>query len=187
MNRLAQIDTAKGTQHYHVTADDYIRMIGAGAFGDARVELVEGELIEMAPSGMEHGRKNGDLAVDLGILYRPLGCSIYIDTIIELTEATVRAPDIAVADIDIGDRKNLLPADILLAVEIAQSTLAEDLGRKRIDYASAGIRHYWVVDIEGRRVHTYADPQGADYAAIKVFACGEVIPVPGASGTIVVA
>lgn len=187
MNLLATVPSFVGAQPYRMAAADYIRAIRADSFGDADVELVEGELIEMAPSGLEHGRQNASLSFDLSALYRPLGYVIFIDSIVQLTEATVRAPDISVVDTAPNDRNHLLPADILLAVEISQSTLTEDIGRKRVDYASAGIRHYWVVDVEGRRVHTYADPQGADYAAIRVFAFGEVIDVPGAVGAITIA
>ena len=186
MNQPATASGFVGAQPYRMAAADYVRAILAGSFGDAHVELVEGELIEMAPSGVEHGRHNGGLAVDLGIIYVPLGYLICIDTIVQLSEATIRAPDIAVVDTEPKDRNQLAPSEILLAVEIAGSTLGTDLGPKRIDYASAGIRHYWVVDVDGRRVHTYADPQGADYAAIRVFAFGEAIPVPGADGAIVV-
>jgi Uma2 family endonuclease len=176
-----------GTRPYRMTSEDYIRAIHAGAFGDAHVELVKGELVQMAPSGLEHGSSNADIVMDLGAIYRPLGYRIYVDTIVELSEGNIRAPDIAVVDKDTGDRKRLVPSDILLAVEIAGSTLVEDISRKRIDYASAGIRHYWVVDVEGRRVHCYADPQGADYSAILVVPFGEAVAVPGADGVIVVA
>ena len=187
MNWALQNDTTVGAAPYRVTADDYLRMVGAGVFGDAHVELVEGELVEIAPAGLEHGKKNGGIAVDLGIVYKPLGYFLCIDSIVYLTPESVRAPDICVVDTEPADRNHLLPTDILLAVEIAQSTLAEDLGRKRIDYASAGIRHYWVVDVDGHRVHTYSEPQGADYSAIKVFGFGEAIPVPATGETITVA
>ena len=186
MNQMATVSSFTGAQPYRMPADVFLRAIAVGAFGDAHVELVEGELIEMAPSGIEHSRQNGSLAVDLGVIYRALGHMLCINAIVQLSEATIRAPDISVVDTDPKDRNQLVPTDILLAVEIADITLGTDLGRKRIDYASACIRHYWVVDVEGRRVHTYADPQGADYAAIRVFAFGEAVPVPGAEGAITV-
>jgi Uma2 family endonuclease len=186
MNRLSESPPFTGAHPYRMAAADYIRLILAGGFGDAHVELVEGELIEMAPSGLEHGGKNVDVAVDLAALYRPLGYRLYFDTIVELSANTVRAPDIAVVDHDITDRKHLLPSDILLAIEISDTTLGEDLGRKRIAYASAGIRHYWVVDVEGRRIHCYADPQGVDYAAIQVIAFGQPVPVPGSEGKVII-
>ena len=104
----------------------------------------------------------------------------------QLSETTIRAPDITVVDTEPKDRNKLVATDILLAVEISGTTLGTDLGRKRIDYASAGIRHYWVVDVEGHRVHTYANPQGADYSAIRVFAFGEAIRAPATEGTVTI-
>ena len=187
MNQMSAIPPFVGTRRYHVTADEYLRMIDAGAFSDAHVELVDGELIEMSPSHSEHGR----LLLLLGhLLYQAYADTDYVlygDIITKFDDSNTRAPDIAVVDKAIGERKQLVPSDILLAVEIAGSTLNVDIGRKRIDYASAGIRHYWVVDVEGRRTHCYADPQGADYAAIRVVPFGEAVPVPGAEGTITVA
>ncbi|MEO6091683.1 MAG: hypothetical protein ABIT04_01035 [Novosphingobium sp.] len=47
--------------------------------------------------------------------------------------------------------------------------------------------NYWVVDVEGRRIHTYSDPRGSDYAAIAVIAVGDPMPVPGTNGTITIA
>ncbi len=186
MNQMSFIPPFVGTRPYRMTSADYIRVIQAGGFGDAHVELVEGELIQMAPSGPVHGSANADIVVELSAIYRPLGLRIFIDTMVELSEANIRAPDIVVVDREIGDRSHLVPADILLAIEIAGSTLAVDLGPKRIDYASWGIRNYWVVDVEGRRIHCYTDPQGADYSAIRVIGFGEPVPVPGADETIVV-
>ncbi len=187
MNLLANSTPNTGTETYRLMAEDYIRLILAGGFGDAHVELVEGELVKMSPSQSTHGRLLGSVFASLNAIYTPLGFELFIDTMVQLSSSTIRAPDISVVDGKVADRRNLVPADILLAVEIADSTLVEDIGRKRIDYASAGIRHYWVVDVEGGRVHCYANPQGADYAAICVAPFGEAVPVPGADGAVVVA
>ena len=187
MNQLTAIPPAEGQQPLRFSAADYLRMIDANIFGDSHVELFDGVLIEMAASNTKHGRLLMHLARLLGNAYDQSGFEIYGDIITLFDESNVRAPDIAVVDKDIGDRKQLDPSDILLAVEIASSSLALDLGRKRIDYASSGIRHYWVVDVEGCRVHCYADPQGADYSAILVVPFGEAVEVPGADGVIVVA
>ena len=187
MNQISTASSFADARPYRMCAADYIRAAVADTFGDSHVELVEGELIEMAPSGMEHSRQNGSLAVDLGVIYRPMGYMLCIDAIVQLSEATIRAPDISVVDTEPKDRAQLIPTDILLAVEIADTTLGTDLGSKRIDYASAGIRHYWVVDIAGRRVHAYADPQGADYAAIRIYSFGEAMPVPAAAGAVTIA
>ena len=187
MNQVSANQRFKGAQPYRVSADNYLKLVDAGGFGDAHVELVEGELVEMSPSHSKHGKMVGKVYSSLAAVYSQLGCEIFIDTIVELSTLTLRAPDICVTDSPTDDQKNLPASAILLAVEISDTTLAEDIGRKRIDYASAGIRHYWVVDVEGRRVHCYADPQGADYAAIRVVPFGEGVEVPGAEGAIIVA
>lgn len=187
MNQLSSIPALAGAKRYRVTANDYLRMIDGGAFGDAHVELVDGELIEMSPSHSQHGRLLMLLGRLLGNAYADTDFVLYGDVITLFDEDNVRAPDIAVVDNDIGERKQLVPSDILLAVEIAGSTLAEDLGRKRIEYSTWGIRHYWVIDVEGRRTHCYADPLGADYSAIRVVPFGEPIAVPGTGETVLVA
>ena len=102
-----------------------------------------------------------------------MGLALITERIVKLTDDTVRAPDIAVVDTAIEGRDFLLPQDVLLAVEVSNTTLATDLGRKRLDYAAAGIRHYWVVDLAGRVVHCHADPQDGDYAARGVIAFGD--------------
>ena len=187
MNQVTAIAPAEGQQPLRFSATDYLRMIDANIFGDSHVELFDGVLIEMAASNTKHGRLLMKIGHLLELAYTGTGFEIYGDIITLFDDSNIRAPDIAVVDKDIGDRKQLVPTDILLAVEIASSSLALDLGRKRIDYASAGIRHYWVVDVEGKRTHCYTDPQGADYAAILVVPFGKEVPVPGAEGAIVIA
>jgi Uma2 family endonuclease len=186
MNQLTAILPTEGQQPFRFSADDYLRMIDATIFGDADVELMDGVLIEMSPSNTQHGRLLVQCVYQLELIFAKSGFAVYSDVITLFDDSNVRAPDIAVVDKDIGERKQLIPADILLAVEIAGSTLNVDIGRKRIDYATAGIRNYWVVDIEGRRTHCYTDPQGADYAAICVVPFGKAVAVPGADGVVVV-
>ena len=189
MNTMSSIVSRplEGVRPYRVTADDYMRMIDAGTFGDAHVELVEGELIEMSPSHSQHGKILASLSFRLTAIYQPLGLELFIDTVTSISAETKRAPDICVVENHLEDQKLLDPATIVLAIEIAGTTLAEDIGRKRIDYATSGIRNYWVVDFEGRRTHCYADPQGMDYAAIRVVPFGEPVAVPGADAAIIVA
>lgn len=185
MNQATTLPPSAGAERYRVSSSDYLRMVDAGAFGDAHVELIDGELIKMAPSHSEHGR----LSVLVGhLLYQAYSGTdfvLYGDIITLFDDSNIRAPDLAVVDRDIEGRKELVPVDILLAVEVGGATLAIDIGRKRIDYATAGIRHYWVIDVEGRRTHCYADPRGADYTAIRVVEFGDPLTVPGAEDAIV--
>ena len=170
-----------------MSSGDYLRLIVAGGFGDAHVELVEGELVEMAPSHSEHGKLLARISFDLTALARALGLETYIDTIVRLSDTTVRSPDIALAADIAGDRRHLLPSDIVLVVEIAHATLAEDLGRKRLDYARAGIPAYWVVDVEARKTHCHSEPGAADYVVVEIVEFGMAMAVPGVDGAIAIA
>ena len=184
MTDATPLELFEGVRPHLIDFDEYVAMVGVGVFGDANVELVEGELIELAPSQPRHARIWGNLVIQLGSAYKELGHVPYVDAIAKIGPKSGRAPDISVVDRDVGDRTTLLPEDILLAVEISDSTLNEDLGRKRSNYAAAGIRNYWVVDVAGERVHRFADPEGGDYATVVVSAFSEPLPLPGCDATI---
>lgn len=186
MNEMSVSRPFVGRKPYRMDAASYIRLVLAGGFGDAHVELVGGELIEIAPAGMDHGKSNADILVDLSAIYRPLGFTVVNDVIVHLDDETVRTPDISVIDRDIGERKYLEPDDILLAVEISNSTLSEDISNKRADYARSGIRHYWVVDLKGCSTHCFADSRGTDYATAEEVPFGQAVVAPRSDKTIVV-
>jgi Uma2 family endonuclease len=187
MTDATPLELFEGVRPYGLDFDDYVAMIGAGVFGDANVELVDGELIELAPSQTRHSRVLSHVHIALGIALQGKGFELYIDAIAKIGPKSGRAPDISVVDRDIGDRTMLLPEDILLAIEISDSTLSEDLGRKCKNYAAADIRHYWVVDVEGEQVHCFSDPARADYRTVVVTAFSEALALPGCDASIVVA
>jgi Uma2 family endonuclease len=186
MTEVTPIEIFEGVRPHHIEFEEYLAMVSAGVFGDANVELVDGELIELAPSQTQNSRMLGKVFALLHTAYSAMGFELYIDAIAKIGPKSGRAPDISVVNRDIGDRNTLLPDDILLAVEISDSTLAEDLGRKRLNYAQAGIRHYWVVDVGGERVHRFSEPAGGDYGKTVEASFTEPLPLPGCDTSIVV-
>ena len=161
-------------------------LIDAGAFAKARVELVGGKLIEMAPSGRPHGALVARLTRLIGNAYGDVDWLHFVDTYVGIGPQTVRAPDISVVDRHKDSGAELTGKDVVLAIEVSHVTLKEDLERKRIDYAKAGIRHYWVVDVEGERVHQFSAPTDGDYATVLVSGFGDAIALQGCNATIVV-
>jgi len=161
-------------RRHAVSAREYLRMGEAGVFApDARLELIEGEIIEMAPIGPPHA----SVVAVLNRLFVPqVGdqALVWVQTTVVLGKWTVPEPDLAI----LAPRKDFyssrLPsaADILLAVEVSDSTLAFDLGRKALLYARAGIRELWVVDVNAREVHVHRGPAESGYAEVTV-AAGE--------------
>ena len=186
MNQHVAIKTFEGTRPHLVSADEFWRMIDVGAFANARVELVEGELIEMAPSSMPHGMLVARIGARIYNAYGDKDWIHVIDTYVTLAPGTVRAPDIAVVARTDDDVNELTGKDVVLAIEVSHSTLKEDLERKRVHYAQAGIRHYWVVDVEGERVHQFSEPVDADSARVVVNAFGDAISLPDCDTAIIV-
>ncbi|WP_448663183.1 Uma2 family endonuclease [Sphingomonas sp. CJ20] len=160
------------------TAADFERMLNLGAFADMRAELSGGVLEKMMPALPGHGERNVTLAVRLHETMAAAPLSIGSDIAIRIDEVTVRGADIAVYPHGITANRIPEGRDIVLAVEIADTTLARDLGEKLVDYARAGVPHYWVVDAAAGVVHVMANPGPDGYADRRVIRFGDPLPVP---------
>lgn len=142
------------------SADDFVRMVETGIFGeDDRVELVGGEILRVTPQGPDHGSLKDELHARLVAVYP--GRDVHV-----LDQGPLRAgpqglpePDLAVIR---GPARAYLErhpegADALLVVEIAKTSQERDRA-KAIDYARAGVGIYWLLDITGRTLDVYSDP-----------------------------
>jgi Uma2 family endonuclease len=186
MNLPAALTVFEDSRPHVISADEFRQMTGAGVFGDRRIELVEGELIEMAPSGRPHGEFLAGITRRIGNAYGDADWLFFVDTYVGLGPTTVRAPDFSVIARSTDDGAELEGASIVLAVEVSHTTLREDLGRKRAHYAAAGVQNYWVVDIDGRCVHRFARGDGGDFTEADRTAFGEPMPLPGIDATVVI-
>lgn len=162
--------SATGFPNKHsITAAEYLRMAEAGVFApDARLELMDGEIIEMAPIGSRHAavvntlnalfnRKAGDRAI------------ASIQNALVLSDRTVPQPDLALLKPSPDRYFSALPAarDVLLLVEVADSTLRFDLERKCPLYARAGITETWVIDVNLQRLRILRDPVAGEYQSVQ--------------------
>lgn len=165
------------------TADDFLRMMELGAFEDMRAELVRGEIEKMTPAGWTHGELNAAVAALIYPIARATGARLGTDVVLRVDQTTVRAPDVSVIRPGISPGKVLRGSDVLLAIEIAETTQARDLGEKREEYAKLGIPAYWVVDCEKQLVHSFMR-EGDAYGAAAVVPFGEPLPLPGLGASI---
>mgnify|MGYP000403927488 CR=1 FL=1 len=120
------------------TADEFLRMEALGAFAGRKVELANGEIVEEPLPGWTHARLQAWL---IGLLMRaaPAGAVAVGELSVRLSDLTVRNFDVGLTSPDVGDVPAVVPTDVLLAVEIAVTTLAVDLNDKAAEYAAAGI------------------------------------------------
>jgi Uma2 family endonuclease len=147
------------------TVDDYYRMGEVGLLDpDARTELLDGEIVDMPPTGPVHAGLIERLA-DL-IEPRCAGqAQVRTQNPVRLSQHSEPVPDLALVrprqDYYLGGHP--MPADVLLLIEIADSTRRRDQRRKIPLYAAAGIPEVWLVDVRRSRIGVYRDPQHGRY------------------------
>ncbi len=159
------------------TVAEYERMGRAGIFSeDDRVELVCGEIIEMPPIGERHAACVDAFA---DALRDRLGRSVIIrvQNPVTLDEHSQPQPDITILKRrdDFYRHAHPKPEDILLIIEVSDTTLGYDMKVKVPLYARAGVPETWLVNLRGARVKAYADPAGGVYRTITSYARGEEI------------
>jgi Uma2 family endonuclease len=154
-------------RRHRITVEEYHRMAEVGLLApDARVELIEGEIIEMPPIGSRHGATVARLTETL---VRAVGqrAIVWCQTSIQLGTDSEPQPDFAllVRRQDFYERQLPTGADTLLVIEVSDSTLHYDLRRKASLYAKHGIPELWVIDVERRQLHVFRHATGGEYEA----------------------
>lgn len=147
------------------TVDEYHRMGEAGILHeDERVELLEGEIMQMAPIGSRHADCVDYFAEWL--ITRLAGRAVVrIQNPVRLSAGSEPEPDLALVRPRPGRYAAAHPApeDVFLIVEVADTTLRYDREVKLPLYAGAGIPEVWIVDLEGQRVLVYRKPNTSGY------------------------
>ena len=164
--------------HRHLfTVEDFAQMGEAGIFGAGdRVELIDGEIREMTPIGPPHAAIVDRLAELL--LGRLAGkANVRIQNPIRLGRYTEPQPDLVVARrrMDYYAGRHPEADDVLLVIEVADSSLLYDRVEKAPRYATARIPEVWLVDVSGATVIVYTDPGADGYAQERLVRPGEEI------------
>jgi Uma2 family endonuclease len=159
----------EGPRRHRITADEFYRMAEVGLFApDARVELIDGEIIEMPPIGPRHhaavARLNKLLVFAVGDR-----AIVHCQGSVQLGDLSAPQPDFAllVAREDFYEHQRIQGRDTVLAIEVSDSTLRYDLETKMALYARHAIPELWVFDVqqaELKRLHVFRRPQGNSYA-----------------------
>lgn len=152
-----------------LTVEEYHRMADAGILTeDDRVELIEGELVAMAPIGSEHIAATNALNRLLVLAVGERGI-VSVGNPVRLSRHSEPQPDFAVLRLR-SDYRTLAPRpeDTVLAVEVANTSLDYDRTVKLALYASSGIPEVWIVNLATEEVEVHRAPLGGKYTA---FAC----------------
>ena len=148
--------------------------------GQGRCELIEGIVYDKMGSGGQHSKLICMLTVLLLRLYRPEQIRGQLPIRIQggLGIYNAPEPDIAITLKGASEYDdNPHAQDVLLVVEVSDSSLSFDLSTKAKLYSSAGIAEYWVVDVEGERLLVHREPTPEGYRSLRVLH-GEEIATP---------
>jgi len=153
---------------YHLwTVEEFHRMAVAGLLDETdRVELIDGEMIDMAPIGSKHAfivnRISQTFSAKVGGQ-----CLVSTQNPIRLGERSEPQPDVAL--LRSGNYMDALPAaaDVLLIVEVSDSTLEYDRDVKVELYARHGIPEVWLLDVDAREITVYREPVEGQYCLIR--------------------
>jgi Uma2 family endonuclease len=160
------------------TREEYYRAADLGLFRpDERLELLDGEIYaKLSPRKPTHTTTVGHAA---DVLARAFGPGNYPRTEqpLVLNDLSEPEPDIVVVP---GTRydyqtEHPLAATALLVVEVADSSIRFDRGRKREAYARADIRDYWVLNLSKRQLEVHRDPAGSRYRSVTVYREGDTV------------
>ena len=170
-------DMASVYERHRITLDEYHRMAEAGVFDpESRIELVDGELIEMPPIYPPHA-SSVDAIVRLFTTRLAERAWVRCQHPVTLRPSSEPQPDVVLARPDARryyDRHPEAP-ETFLAVEVADISLAYDRSKKAALYARSGIAEFWIVDLVHEELIVHREPAGAWYGSIETYRRGDVI------------
>ncbi|MDX2231780.1 MAG: Uma2 family endonuclease [Leptolyngbyaceae cyanobacterium bins.349] len=168
------------------TLDEYHRLIELGFLTEGdRVELIRGELVQMAAKGTPHSACNTVLLYELlpALMGRAL---VRNQEPVIMPLHSEPEPDFAIVRLQADNYRDShpLPADIYLLIEVSDSTLSYDQTTKLAVYAENNIPHYWIVNLVAHRLERYSQPYRndrgeCDYRLRQISLPSERVTLPG--------
>jgi Uma2 family endonuclease len=163
------------------TVDEYHRMGETGIFGpEDRLELIDGEILEMSPIGQRHASR---VARATTLFVRMLGDRAVVNpqNPLQLSDWTEPQPDIVILKPrpDFYEYLRPTPGDVLLVMEVSDSTLRFDLKIKLKYFAAASIPEVWIQDVNEDVLHIFREPEGGKYSVSMQLTRGNAISPVG--------
>ena len=171
-------------RRHRITVDEYYRMAEIGLLApDARVELIEGEIIDMPPIGSEHASVVDQLTQLLVHAVGERGI-VRVQSAVRLSRITEPEPDVAVLVPRADFYRHAHPSgsEILLLIEVSDSTLRFDCDVKVPLYARNGVAEVWIVDLQSRCLLTHAGPAEGRYRSRATIDRPQTMPISALPG-----
>lgn len=155
---------------------DWHELVESGVLAERRVELLEGEIVEMSPEGPMHSSTNYSVVKYLEEL---LQAKAVVREAHPITlDNSEPEPDVAVVATPYTNyfTRHPYPQDIYWVTEISNRTLKSDLEKKSVTYARNGIPEYWIIDLVNKQLIVHTQPANSSYTEIQHLTTGIITP-----------
>ncbi|MEJ0036787.1 MAG: Uma2 family endonuclease [Gammaproteobacteria bacterium] len=174
-------------RRHRITVDEYYRMAEVGLLApDARVELIDGEIIDMPPIGNPHMATVDRLAE---LLIRALNgrAIVRCQGAVQLGDYSAPQPDFVLLAPreDYYASRRAISSDTLLTIEVSDTTLRYDSGRKMSLYARHNVPELWVIDVPKARIHLFRRPSGNEYLEASILEAPDALSIERLPGIVV--
>ncbi len=162
---------------HRFSVEEYYRMAETGVLKpDARVELLDGRILDMSPIGRFHGKTTKRLIRMFGQLSKSRWMMCSQDPV-HLDDHSEPQPDFMLLKPSPDDYSagHPCPDDVFLLVEVADTSLALEREEKLPAYGRAGIREVWIVNLNEKTLEVYREPHFSGYGSSKVARAGELV------------
>ena len=171
-------------QKHHFNVDEYYRMTEVGLLSeDDRVELIEGEIIEMSPIGSKHG---GTVNRSSAFLSRKLVdvAIVSVHNPVRLDDFSEPQPDLALFKPrkDYYSNSHPAPEDVLVVIEVADTSVAYDRNVKLPLHARAGIPEAWLMVLQKEVIEVHSQPKNGKYQKVQRLKRGKTLTSPTIPG-----
>lgn len=160
-----------------LTVSEYHKMAEVGILDeDDRIELINGEIIEMSPIGKLHVNRVNRITS----IFKKLPdekAILSIQNPISIAPYSEPEPDISLLEFKADFYEDQLPKaeNVILVIEVADTSIGYDREVKKPLFAAAGIPELWIVNIDDEQVEVYKNPSNGDYASRQIFERGQII------------
>lgn len=168
-------DIKAGAIPAHLTVDQVYELTAAGVFAEnENFELIDGEIVPMAAAKADwHEMMKSRLTRGL-VRALPDDLRLFVEPSVTLSPVRLLEPDLAVWKKG-GLPRQVRGPDLMLVIEVADSSLGYDLRVKAPLYAEHGVRDYWVVDAVRQTIRTHRDPVGGRYTAVEEYEADQAV------------
>ena len=161
---------------YKWSIDKWHELVDSGVLEGQKVELLEADIVEMSPEGVEHSFTNESIVI---YLRNKLSRLAHVRESHPITlDNSEPEPDITIVRLPLTIYRTHHPyaEDIYWLIEVSQRTLKKDLEQKVTTYARNGISEYWVIDLKNKKLIIHTQPSKDKYLQIVEYQSGTVTP-----------